>query len=109
MAAVTAVMTTAVAATAIFNNRTAALNSAAATIAAVAAMAAVTTMVTVMTTAAAAAVNVATAVVSATAVAAEQRGRSLVLTAHQGDADEREKHRGAQNDDTIHSRILQKA
>lgn len=65
-------------------------------------------MTTVMTTVAAAAIHD-LAAATTTAVVAEQAGRSLVLTANQGDADEREEHRSSQNDDTIHSRILQKA
>ena len=34
-------------------------------------------------------------------------GRSLVLNAHQGDADQREKHRETENNDSIHPQILQ--
>jgi mannose/fructose/N-acetylgalactosamine-specific phosphotransferase system component IIC len=96
-------MTTAMAAAAI---RNATASTGATTAIASATAAAMTTVMTVAMTATTAAIDVATAV-AATTVAAEQRGRRLVLTAHQGDADEREKHRSSKNDDTIHSRILQ--
>ena len=92
-AAVTAVMTTTAAAAAILVMTT------------TMSTAAVTAVVTMTTVATAAILLITTA--ATTAVVTEQCGRSLVFTAHKGDADEREKHRGSQNDDTIHSRILQ--
>jgi hypothetical protein len=57
------------------------------------------------TTAATAAATAATA--AAVAAAAKDEGRSLLLTAHEGDTDEREKHRETKNNNTVHPRILQ--
>lgn len=87
-ATIAAVMTTAVTATAIASAR-------------VTTAVAVATVLAVMTaTVATAAVNLTAA--TTTAMTTKQSGRSLVFTANKGDADEREKHRSSENDDTIH-------
>ena len=41
------------------------------------------------------------------ATAAKQAGVGLLLTAHEGDSNQREKDRDTENDDTIHPQILQ--
>ena len=64
-----------------------------------AAMAAAVMMTAVAATARTAAIAV--------AAAAMTEGRGLVLTAHEGDSNQREKDRDTQNDDTIHPQILQ--
>ena len=84
------------------NGTTAAAIAAAAAVAtavATAMAAAIAVMTTVAATARAAAIAVAAATMT--------EGRSLVLTAHEGDSNQCEKDRNTQNDDTIHSQILQ--
>lgn len=75
------------------------------TVAAAVATIAVATRMAAAIAAVAAAVAAMTAVAAIAAVAsaaAEDEGRSLVLTADQGDSDEREKHRETKNNNTIH-------
>ena len=88
---------------------TAATTTIATTIAAAVATAMATA--TVMTTTAAAvatAVSAVATIAAAAAAAVMTEGHRLVVTAQQSDADDREKHRETQNNDTIHSQILQK-
>ena len=60
------------------------------------------------TAAAATTAAVTTAAASAAAAAATAvTGDGSLFTAHKGDADDREKHRDAQNQSTVHPRILQ--
>lgn len=85
-----------------------------ATIAAVAAIVTVATIPAVATiamavtaiAAIAAAAAITAAGISAAHEAAEE-GRRLVFTADEGDANQREKHRDTQNNNTVHPRILQ--
>jgi hypothetical protein len=49
----------------------------------------------------------AAAAMATTAAAATVTGNGHLFTAHKGDADNREKHRDAQNQCTVHPRILQ--
>jgi hypothetical protein len=92
---------------------TAAATAIAATIAAAVAatMATAVAAITSVATAVAAITSVATAMAAVTAVAAiatiaavttEDKGRSLVLTAHQGDTDDREENRETKNNNTVH-------
>jgi hypothetical protein len=87
----------------------------AATIATAAAITAVATLAAAATSLATAAIRgavTATATASAVAAAAtmgtEQASVGPFFTAHQGDADNREKNRDAKHDKPIHPRILQK-
>jgi predicted metal-binding membrane protein len=68
-------------------------------------------MMTSMASAAAAAATAAAAVttttITTTAHSAKNKGRSLVFTAHQGDSNQREKHRESKNNNSVHPRILQ--
>jgi hypothetical protein len=105
-AAVTAAAATAVAAAAIA--ATVATAPAVAAIPTVAAIAAVATIAMAPATVAAAVAAAAT-IAAATVTTGEtaKEGRRLVLTAHEGDSNQREKHRDTQNNDTVHPRILQ--
>jgi hypothetical protein len=95
-AAAAAAIATAVAAT--MATTMAPVAAVATTMATVAAVAAIATMAP-MTTVATAAI---TGAAAATIATAEDEGRSLVLTAHQGDSNEREKHRETKNHNSIH-------
>jgi hypothetical protein len=84
--------------------------------AAIAAMAAVATAVAAIARAGAAAVAMAAvaaiarrvaAVAAAAAAAAKQAGLRFILTAQEGDPNQREKDRDTQNNNTVHPRILQ--
>jgi hypothetical protein len=102
--------TAAAAATATASTTTIATAVATAVTTMVASMAATTTMAATMTTtttAAPAAIAAATGVAAATTQASEDKGRSLLLTAHQGNPNQREKHRESKNNDTVHPQILQ--
>jgi hypothetical protein len=83
----------------------AAIATVAATVATIPAVATATVAMTAVAAIAAAAAITA-ASVSATKEPAEE-GRRLVFTADQGDANQREKHRDTQNNNTVHPRILQ--
>jgi hypothetical protein len=63
--------------------------------------------VVAMAMATAAASTTAAAIATAAAAVAAVAGNGSLLTADQGDADDREKHRDAQNQNTVHPRILQ--
>ena len=47
------------------------------------------------------------AVAAVAAAATEQASVGLFLTAHEGDSNQREKHRESKNNNTVHPRILQ--
>jgi hypothetical protein len=47
------------------------------------------------------------AIAAVTAAATEQASIGLLLTAHEGDSNQREKDRDTQNNNTVHPRILQ--
>jgi hypothetical protein len=79
-------------ATAVATSVTRVMASAVASAAVAAGMATMTTVATAATIAAA---------------TTEQEGRSLLLTAHEGDSNQREKHRESKNNNTVHPRILQ--
>ena len=84
------------------------VSTAAASAAAAAAAVTATAMATVMAMAMAMAMATATAAATTTATAtAAVTGNGNLVTAQQGDADDREKHRDAQDQSTIHPRILQ--
>jgi hypothetical protein len=68
-----------------------------------AAMAAIAMMATTAAVAAAAAT-----IAAAAATTAMTEGHRLVVTAQEGDADDREKDRETENNNTVHSQILQK-
>ena len=86
----------------------AATTIAAAVATAVAAMTPVAATVATIAAVAAMTAVAATAVAGAmAAVAAMAEGRSLVFNAHQGDADQREKHRETEHNNSIHPQILQ--
>ncbi|HEX5102366.1 MAG TPA: hypothetical protein VFV87_01045 [Pirellulaceae bacterium] len=80
-------------------------------------MAAAVTMATVATAAAARArtairsraaiAAIARRMATMAATATEQAGFGLILTAHKGDPNQREKDRDTENNDTVHPRILQ--
>jgi hypothetical protein len=82
-----------------------------ATIAAVAAIPSVATIAmasaTVAMTAIAAVAAIAAAGISGAGEAAENEGRRLVFTADEGDANQREKHRDTQHNNSVHPQILQ--
>jgi hypothetical protein len=72
------------------------------------AMAAIAAMATVTPVASAvAAAAIATAAAATVAHSAKNEGRSLVLSAHQGDSDQGEKHRQTKHNNSVHPRILQ--
>jgi hypothetical protein len=75
--------------------------------AAVAAAAAARARAAATVVAAAAVAGRVAAVAAIAAAAAEQTGLRLILTAHEGDPNQREKDRDTQNNNTVHPRILQ--
>jgi Na+-transporting NADH:ubiquinone oxidoreductase subunit NqrC len=87
--------------------------AASATIATAIAAAMATTVATTVATVAmmastvAAAVAATMAAAASAAAAAKDEGRSLLLTAHQGDSNQGEKHRQSKHNNSVHPRILQ--
>jgi hypothetical protein len=83
--------------------------AASATIATAIAAAMATTVATTVATVAMMASTVAATMAAAAsaAAAAKDEGRSLLLTAHQGDSNQGEKHRQSKHNNSVHPRILQ--
>jgi hypothetical protein len=83
--------------------------AASATVAAAAAIAAMATAVATMMAmmASATAATTTTATVAAIAATVMTKGHRLAVTAHQGDANDREEHGQTKNNNTVHPQILQ--
>jgi hypothetical protein len=83
------------------------VSTAAATATAATAAAVTTTAMATMVMVAMAMATATAATAAAATTTATMTGDGHLFTAHKGDADDREKHRDAQNQSTVHPRILQ--